>query len=63
MTISTLRTKPSTLTCCEFEDVVRCRERGIGLPEREFILENCQGHLVPLGAYERGQSDEDFLVF
>jgi hypothetical protein len=29
----------------------------------EFIVKNCQGHLISLGADEGSQSDEDFLVF
>jgi hypothetical protein len=28
----------------------------------EFVVKNCQGHLVPLGADEGGQSDKDFLM-
>ena len=33
---------------------MRCRESGISLLERDFVVKNCQGHLVPLGADERG---------
>ena len=60
MTTSTLQTQPLTWTCCEVEGLARWRESGIGLLERDFIIKNCQGHLVPLGADEGRQSEEYF---
>ena len=42
---------------------MRCRESGIGLLERDFIIENFRGHVVTPGANQGRQSDKDFLMF
>jgi hypothetical protein len=40
--------------------VKRSREYFVSVSE--FVVKNCQGHVVSLGADEGGQSDEDFLM-